>query len=231
MCTRIKVLNYLSARLNYSTTSSIYKTHSCQQLLQMRSDLSVQVAGRIEFLRKISSDLSFMTVRDETGSIQILVKNNSSLSHLKPESVVSVQGILRDRPANAKNVKSVDGLKEVEATKITILNTTSSSLPFVPSQISKIPDESVRLKYRYLDLKRPALQHNLRLRSKVTHWIRDFLHTQRDFVEIETPLLFKSTPEGAREFIIPTRRRNQFYALPQSPQQYKQILMYILLLV
>ena len=140
--------------------------------------------------------------------------------------MVSITGKVRQRPAGTNNPKIVTGEIEVMAQSFDVLNM-AEVLPFPvddPEIASKV-NEEIRLKYRYLDLRRPEMSRNLRLRSKVATAIRVFMEEQ-GFLEVETPILFKSTPEGAREFIVPNRREpGTFYALPQSPQQFKQILM------
>ncbi|KAJ3020446.1 hypothetical protein HKX48_000785 [Thoreauomyces humboldtii] len=140
-----------------------------------------------------------------------------------PESIVSARGVVRNRPSDAVNQDQATGQVEVFLRELQVLNP-ADSLPFSTAPRAKLPSEETRLKYRYVDLRRQALQDNLRKRSLAAHTVRNYLH-DKAFVEVETPLLFKSTPEGAREFLVPTRQRGQFYALPQSPQQYKQVLM------
>src|SRR4029079_4525741 len=145
---------------------------------------------------------------------------------LRSECVVSITGKVRQRPAGTNNSKIPTGEVEVMAQSFDVLNM-AEGLPFPvddPEVASKV-NEELRLKYRYLDLRRPEMSRNLRLRSKVANATRFFLDEQ-GFLEVETPILFKSTPEGAREFLVPNRREpGTFYALPQSPQQFKQILM------
>ncbi|CAO3593528.1 unnamed protein product [Absidia cylindrospora] len=148
----------------------------------------------------------------------------TTIQKLATESVVCVEGIVRERPEGTINQQLPTGGIEVEIQHMYCLNPASPQLPFWPSQ-PQLPNEEVRLKYRYLDLRRPALQNNLRLRSLTANTVRQYLIDQHGFTEIETPMLFKSTPEGAREFVVPTRKPGLFYALPQSPQQHKQMLM------
>src|SRR5204863_972474 len=145
---------------------------------------------------------------------------------LRSECVVAITGKVRQRPAGTNNAKIPTGEVEVMTTALEVLNM-AEVLPFPvddPEVASKV-NEELRLKYRYLDLRRPEMARNLRTRSKVATATRVFMDEQ-GFLEVETPILFKSTPEGAREFIVPNRREpGTFYALPQSPQQFKQILM------
>jgi aspartyl-tRNA synthetase len=166
--------------------------------------------------------LIFLPLRDHSGVTQLVYRDEnaelkSQVQSLSTESVVCVEGIVRKRPEGMENKKQKTGQVEVEITKVYCLNPSSPSLPFVPNQ-AQLPNEEVRLKYRYLDLRGDELQKNIRLRSLTANTVRNYL-TENGFTEIETPTLFKSTPEGAREFIVPTRKRGAFYALPQSPQQ------------
>ncbi|EFK96014.1 Aspartyl-tRNA synthetase [sediment metagenome] len=163
----------------------------------------------------------FFDLRDRSGLIQVVYQGELIL---KPESVVYVTGTVAKRPEKLVNPKLATGMVEVQATKVEII-TVSRDLPFPIDTDGHDIDEKVRLKYRYLDLRRPRLNKIIRTRSKAVKFIRDFL-TEREFVEIETPILTKTTPEGARDFLVPSRLQpGKFYALPQSPQQYKQLLM------
>jgi aspartyl-tRNA synthetase len=183
--------------------------------------------------RRDLGGLIFIDVRDREGRTQTvfdpsdLPKDIFDLaSSLRSESVVQVTGKVRQRPAGTNNAKIPTGEVEVMVTGLELLNL-AEPLPFQiddPEVASKV-NEEMRLQYRYLDLRRPEMARNLRLRSKVATATRVFLDGE-GFLEVETPLLFKSTPEGAREFLVPSRiHPGQFYALPQSPQQFKQILM------
>jgi aspartyl-tRNA synthetase len=145
-------------------------------------------------------------------------------SALRPESVIQATGVVRLRPENMRNAKLATGDVEVLVENLESLNTCAANLPLQVATGSELSSEETRLRHRYLDLRRAQLQQNLVLRSEVALATRNFLCGE-GFIEIETPTLFKSTPEGAREFLVPTRTRGQFYALTQSPQQYKQLLM------
>ncbi|KAJ3162841.1 hypothetical protein HDU86_003816 [Geranomyces michiganensis] len=183
--------------------------------------------------RKIGANISFLPVRDHTGTAQLvheLDPESTSSAHLRetllsltPESIVCVRGTVRARPADAINPSQATGTVEMVLESLEVLNP-AAHLPFSTAPLAPLPSEENRLKYRYVDLRRPALQRNIRLRALAAATIREYMNS-RDFIEVETPLLFKSTPEGAREFLVPTRTKGQFYALPQSPQQYKQVLM------
>ena len=145
------------------------------------------------------------------------------VSKIRPESVIQASGIVRARPLKMRNDKMATGAVEVVVDEIVELNS-CKNLPIQVSTGSKVANEDTRLRHRYLDLRRPALQQNLMVRSHISLAARNFLCSE-GFLEIETPTLFKSTPEGAREFLVPTRNKGLFYALTQSPQQYKQLLM------
>ncbi|OIO14459.1 hypothetical protein COV53_04680 [Candidatus Gottesmanbacteria bacterium CG11_big_fil_rev_8_21_14_0_20_37_11] len=166
--------------------------------------------------------ISFMDIRDRSGIIQCVCMERNI--EVNTENVVEIAGIIKKRPEKMVNPKISTGSVELEIKKIKIL-TKSLELPFPIDTDGYELDEEQRLKYRYVDIRRQRLSRNLRIRSQVTTYIRNFL-TERDFVEIETPMLTKTTPEGARDFIVPSRlQKGKFYALPQSPQQYKQLLM------
>lgn len=166
--------------------------------------------------------ITFIDLRDRSGLVQVVGSKN--LSQLGSEDVVSIEGQVKLRPKNLVNPKLKTGTVEVEAKKVELLSK-AAELPLPVDTDGYDIEEKVRLKYRYLDLRRPRMASNLRIRAKVVKFIRDWL-TSQDFVEVETPILTKTTPEGARDFIVPSRLKpQQFYALPQSPQQYKQLLM------
>lgn len=172
--------------------------------------------------RRDHGKLVFIDLRDRTGIIQVV--GGIQLGDLRSEDVVEVVGTVKNRPREMVNPKIPTGEVEVEVKEIKVL-AKAAELPFPIDNNGLDINEETRLQYRYLDLRRGRLQKNIRFRHKVIKFIRDFLDTQ-DFVEIETPILTKATPEGARDFIVPSRLQpGKFYALPQSPQQYKQLLM------
>jgi aspartyl-tRNA synthetase len=172
--------------------------------------------------RKVSKGFRFLILRDTKGNvIQLSCSNDIVPRNILSESTVAVTGILDLRPEGQR--REGLGRFEVKVDKIHLLNNVGFVLPFQPSQSNNV-NLVTRAKYRYLELRNPLNHSYLRLRDDVIASCRQFLRTN-GFMEIETPLLFKSTPEGAREFIVPTRRKGEVYALPQSPQQYKQILM------
>jgi aspartyl-tRNA synthetase len=179
--------------------------------------------------RRDHGNLIFLDLRDRTGLAQIVLDKeltpdgHAKGEQVRPEYVVAAVGKVRLRSADAINPKMPTGEIEIEATQILVLNDTLLA-PFSPSE-EAIQNEEVRLKYRYVDLRRPEMQRNFQLRHDITLAIRESL-SQQGFLEIETPILTKSTPEGARDFLVPSRvHPGEFYALPQSPQLFKQILM------
>ena len=172
--------------------------------------------------RRDHGKIIFIDLRDRSGIVQVVLAPR--VASLRPEDVVEIQGTVVQRSEKAINPDLPTGTVEVKASKIKVLNKAETP-PFDVYGDGKEINEELRLKYRYLDLRRPRLQKNLRMRHKVIKFIRNYLD-EKDFVEIETPILTKSTPEGARDFIVPSRlQMGKFYALPQSPQQYKQLLM------
>jgi aspartyl-tRNA synthetase len=204
----------------------MYKTHSCGELRSSLSGQTVTLAGWVHRQRD-HGGVTFIDLRDRSGLVQIV--GNPALPDVAPiqdarqEWVLQVTGTVRPRPAGAENPNLATGEIEVEVTHCVVLNP-SKMLPFLVNKEEEISEE-VRLKYRYLDLRRERMQRNLILRHKVVKFIRDYL-SERDFVEVETPMLFKTTPEGARDYLVPSRIfPGHFYALPQSPQQLKQLLM------
>src|SRR5258708_2178681 len=208
------------------------RTHHCNELRPGHVGETVTLAGWVHSRRDLGG-LIFVDVRDREGRTQT-VFDPSDLSKelfeqaasLRSECVVRITGKVRPRPEGTNNLKIATGQVEVGATAVEVLNF-AEVLPFPvddPELAAKV-NEELRLKHRYLDLRRPDMARNLRLRSKAATATRVFMDEQ-GFLEVETPILFKSTPEGAREFLVPNRREpGTFYALPQSPQQFKQILM------
>ena len=208
------------------------RTHHCNQLRPEHVGQTVTLCGWVHSRRDLGG-LIFIDVRDREGRTQC-VFDPSDLARelfdqaaaLRSECVIQLTGLVRARPSGTNNSKIPTGEVEVMAQSLIVLNV-AEVLPFPvddPEAAAKV-NEELRLKYRYLDLRRPEMARNLRLRSKVATATRVFMDEQ-GFLEVETPTLFKSTPEGAREFVVPCRTSpGLFYALPQSPQQFKQILM------
>jgi aspartyl-tRNA synthetase len=207
---------------------NLERTHHCGELRAANAGQQVVLMGWVN-RRRDHGDLIFLDLRDRTGIAQIVLdkelvpEGHAKGEQVRPEYVVAAVGKVRLRSADAINPKMPTGEIEIEATELRVLNDTRLA-PFSPSE-EAIQNEEVRLKYRYVDLRRPEMQRNFRLRHDITLAIRDNLG-QQGFLEIETPILTKSTPEGARDFLVPSRvHPGEFFALPQSPQIFKQILM------
>lgn len=175
--------------------------------------------------RRDHGKIVFIDLRDRTGLVQVVFAGIEEAKGLRPEWVVEVKGVVKERPQKLVNPNLATGKVEIEAKEVKVL-AKAAELPFDPTEDGLDVNEEIRLKYRYLDLRRPRMARNLRTRGEVIKFIRDYLIGKEGFVEIETPILTKTTPEGARDFLVPSRLRpGCFYALPQSPQQYKQLLM------
>lgn len=204
----------------------MYRTDSCGSLRLADTGKTVTLAGWVQKVRNLGA-MAFIDLRDRYGITQIVVDDHAATelheaaAALGREYVIQVSGVVRERAA--KNAKIETGDIEIEASVITVISK-SETPPFTIEESSDGGDE-LRMKYRYLDLRRPTLQRNMMLRHKMAQKVRSYLDEQ-GFMEIETPYLIKSTPEGARDFVVPSRMNaGQFYALPQSPQTFKQLLM------
>ena len=204
------------------------KTAGCGNLGEKHTGSGVTLAGWVS-RRRDHGGILFVDLRDRSGIVQVVFNPELSsqayevADSLRPEWVAQVKGTVQRRPAGTENPAMATGTIEVIADAVTVLNQ-SLTPPFYIAEDAGA-DESIRLRYRYLDLRRPPMLRNLMLRHQVVKYIRDFLDAQ-GFIEIETPILIKSTPEGARDFLVPSRLQpGNFYALPQSPQQLKQLLM------
>ena len=203
------------------------RTHLCGQLRDRHIDDQVSLCGWVH-RRRDHGGVIFLDVRDHAGIVQVVfdpdtVESFKLADQVRNEYVLNITGRVRTRDAAAINPKMATGMIEVLGKELTILN--ASETP--PFQLDEHSDagEDVRLRYRYIDLRRPEMQDKLRLRSKVSHFIRNYLD-QQDFIDIETPILTKATPEGARDYLVPSRTHpGEFFALPQSPQLFKQLLM------
>jgi aspartyl-tRNA synthetase len=204
------------------------KTHNCGELRPAHAGQQVTLAGWVH-RRRDQGGLIFIDLRDRWGITQVVVDQATTpdahrvADEARNEYVLQVNGAVRVRPSGTVNSELETGEVEVVASELRILN--ASKTPPLYINMDENTDEARRMQYRYLDLRRPPMQKNIILRHRVVKFIRDHLDEQ-GFVEIETPILFKTTPEGARDFLVPSRLQpGKFYALPQSPQQLKQLLM------
>ncbi len=205
------------------------KTHTCGELRKKDAGIAVTLAGWVN-RRRDQGGLIFIDLRDRWGITQVVVDLESApeahaiADRVRNEFVLQVCGQVRIRPEGTANPDLATGDIDIVASEILILNR-SKTPPFYINRDEGTVDEALRMRHRYLDLRRESMQNNLILRHKTVKFIRDFLDNE-GFVEIETPILFKATPEGARDFLVPSRLQpGMFYALPQSPQQLKQLLM------
>ncbi|CAD7695632.1 unnamed protein product [Ostreobium quekettii] len=205
-------------------------THACGALREAQAGQRVKICGWVDAYRNFGS-IVFLDIRDQSGLLQVVsepgpVDTSTIASRLRKEYVVCVLGTVRVR--KDPNPLLATGKVEVLAEAIVVLNAIQRKLPFPVSSAeeTEAPREELRLRHRVLDLRRPAMASNIRLRHHLVKAIRRFLEDQADFVEVETPVLTRSTPEGARDYLVPARnKRGEWYALPQSPQLFKQMLM------
>ncbi|HOG47300.1 MAG TPA: aspartate--tRNA ligase [Anaerolineae bacterium] len=204
------------------------KTHQCGELRASDAGAEVTLAGWVH-RRRDHGGLLFFDLRDRSGLVQVVCNDGTpaaarqAANELRPEYVVQVKGTVARRPQGLENPDLPTGAVEVQAGDVTILNTARTPVFYINEDDDV--DEALRLRYRYLDLRRPRMQRNIVLRHETVRCIRNYLAAQ-GFIEIETPMLIRSTPEGARDYVVPSRLHpGCFYALPQSPQQLKQLLM------
>uniref|UniRef100_A0A4W3H258 Aspartyl-tRNA synthetase 2, mitochondrial n=1 Tax=Callorhinchus milii TaxID=7868 RepID=A0A4W3H258_CALMI len=212
--------------LRFHLNSFVFRTHTCGELRAVHIGQEVTLCGWVQYRRQ---DL-FIVLRDFDGLIQIILPQEETAAQLKKilcdislESVITVTGTVISRPSGQANPNMVTGEIEVRVQSAEVLNS-SRKLPFETKELVK-KSEALRMRYRYLDLRSSQLQYNLRLRSRMVMRMREYLCNLHGFVDVETPTLFKRTPGGAKEFVVPSREPGKFYSLPQSPQQFKQLLM------
>ena len=202
------------------------RTHTCNELRLTHAGQKVKLSGWMENVREVGSNFAFLILRDFYGTIQVVVETEDMMNVIRPlnkETVISVEGTVRER--SSKNPSLPTGEIEVVPDKIDILGRCRyNELPFQINR-SREADETARLKYRYLDLRNPEVKKNIILRCNVVSALRAAM-TDHGFLEITTPILTASSPEGARDYLVPARKHpGKFYALPQAPQQFKQLLM------
>ena len=202
------------------------RTHTCQELRITDCGKQVRLAGWMENVREVSAALAFVVLRDFYGTTQIVIENEEQMAlirSLNKESTIAVEGVVRER--DSKNPKQLTGDIEIVPEKIEVLGRCRyNELPFQINR-SREADETLRLKYRYLDLRNPDVKKNIVLRCNVVSALRQAMN-EHGFLEITTPILTASSPEGARDYLVPARKHpGKFYALPQAPQQFKQLLM------
>ncbi len=200
----------------------MYRTHRCNEIREAHIGQTVQLAGWVEVIRDHGGVL-FVDLRDETGVTQVVVHDENLLKGISKETVISVTGEVTKRDENTVNPKIETGFVELVVDTLEVLGVCSRDLPFEIG--SKDTNENLRLKHRFLDLRNSDLHNNIILRSKVIGHMRRLME-ERGFLDIQTPILTASSPEGARDFLVPSRKHpGKFYALPQAPQQFKQLLM------
>ncbi len=207
----------------------MYRTHTCGELRTNHAGQTITLSGWVH-RRRDHGGVAFFDLRDRAGIVQVTINPDlpkeslDLVANIRMEWVLQIEGVVYKRPSGMANPKMETGEIEIIARNIKVLNP-AKTLPFMINGENDLPDENTRLKYRYLDLRRERMTHNMVLRHKVIKFMRDYLD-EEGFIEIETPIMFKATPEGARDYLVPSRiYPGQFYALPQSPQQLKQLLM------
>ena len=206
---------------------SEFKTHTCNEISLEDVGKKVRIAGFVETIRDLGG-LVFLDIRDMYGITQVVTSMESQdvdvVSHIPIESSVTVYGTVRKRSEETRNPKLKTGEVEIYIEEIKVLGKRTANLPFEVNSNQEVR-EDVRLKYRYLDLRSQKLQNNLKLRAEVLQFLRAQM-VEQGFLEVQTPILTSSSPEGARDYLVPSRLHSgKFYALPQAPQQFKQLLM------
>lgn len=206
-----------------TNTNNMYRNRTLDAISEADVDKTLKVCGWVENIRD-HGGVSFIDLRDMYGILQVVMRDEELLKGISREDCISVEGLIEHRDEETYNPKIPTGTIELDAKKVTVLGKVYSQLPF-EVMTSKETREEVRLKYRYLDLRNKKVKDNMIFRSNVISFLRNKM-TEMGFLEIQTPILCASSPEGARDYIVPSRKfKGKFYALPQAPQQYKQLLM------
>ena len=201
----------------------MYRTLFCNDIRETHVGSTVSLAGWVDVIRD-HGGVIFVDLRDYTGITQVVVHDEKLLENVNRETVISVTGKVEKRDAETVNEKIATGYVELVADSLTVLGKSTNMLPFEVSN-SRASKDEIRLKYRYLDLRNPKNHHNLVMRSKIIRHLRNLME-EKNFLDMQTPILTASSPEGARDFLVPSRKHpGKFYALPQAPQQFKQLLM------
>ena len=202
---------------------NIFRTHNCGELRESDIGKKVRLSGFVDTIRD-HGGVQFVDLRDNYGRTQVVVHDESLLKGISKETVIKVEGEVIRRDEETINEKLPTGLVEVVCESLELLSAKAEQIPF-EIDLSKETNEEVRLKYRYLDLRNPEVNKNIKLRGEVLHFLRNKMY-DLGFTEIQTPILTASSPEGARDFVVPSRKfKGRFYALPQAPQIYKELLM------
>ena len=200
-----------------------YRTHKCSELTEKLVDQEVRVAGFVENIRD-HGGVIFLDLRDMTGVVQVVSNDDSIFDGITRESSITIKGTIRKRNEEDYNSRISTGTIELLVSDLEVLGKANNVLPFEVMTSHEV-SEDVRLKYRYLDLRNPKVKDSILFRVKVIDFLRNLMK-EEDYLEIQTPILTASSPEGARDFIVPSRKfHGKFYALPQAPQQFKQLLM------
>ncbi len=201
----------------------MYRTLFCNDICDKHIGQTVQLAGWVDVVRD-HGGVIFVDLRDYTGVTQVVIHDEQLLNDVNRETVISVTGVVEKRDAETVNEKIATGFVELAANELTVLGKSKNMLPF-EVRASRTSKDELRLKYRYLDLRNPKNHDNLVMRSKIIRHLRSKME-EKNFLEMQTPILTASSPEGARDFLVPSRKHpGKFYALPQAPQQFKQLLM------
>ena len=202
---------------------SKYRTHNCGELRTTHVGETVKLAGWVDTIRD-HGGVIFLDLRDHYGLTQIVLNDDAPMKGIFRETVISVSGLLRERAEDTVNPKLLTGEVELKADTVTVLGTSENQLPFEIGDSTQ-SREDLRLKYRFLDLRNPLVHRHIVMRSDITRFLRAKME-ELGFMEIQTPILTSSSPEGARDYLVPSRKHHgMFYALPQAPQQFKQLLM------
>ena len=203
--------------------STLYRTKPMNEFSEADINSTVKIAGWVENIRD-HGGVSFIDLRDMYGVMQVVMRDTTLLDGISKEDCLSIKGIVEKRDEDTINPKIATGTIEVEAKKVITLGKVRQPLPF-EIQTSKEIREDKRLQYRFLDLRNEKVKGNIIFRSKVIAYLRQVM-SEMGFLEMQTPILCASSPEGARDYVVPSRvHKGKFYALPQAPQQYKQLLM------